>query len=45
LQDFNKFIFNTGFFTPPSSPELIQEDSDDDMKNAEEEGFVVFIEG
>ncbi|KAL6425968.1 hypothetical protein ACFW04_008932 [Cataglyphis niger] len=32
------------FFTPPSSPELIEDDSDDDMENAEE-GPVIFIEG
>ncbi|KMQ97722.1 ankyrin repeat and lem domain-containing protein 2 [Lasius niger] len=32
------------YFTPPSSPELIEDDSDDDMQNAEE-GPVIFIEG
>lgn len=31
------------FFTPPSSPELIQDDVDD-MQNAEE-GPLIFIEG
>ncbi|XP_012219724.1 ankyrin repeat and LEM domain-containing protein 2 [Linepithema humile] len=34
---------NIEFFTPPSSPEL-QNDSDDDMQNAEE-GLTTFIEG
>ncbi|XP_071645342.1 ankyrin repeat and LEM domain-containing protein 2 [Temnothorax longispinosus] len=33
------------FFTPPSSPELIQDDFDDDMQIAEEGGPQIFIEG
>ncbi|KYN01665.1 PREDICTED: ankyrin repeat and LEM domain-containing protein 2 [Cyphomyrmex costatus] len=32
------------FFTPPSSPEPVQDDSDDDMLDAEE-GSLIFIEG
>jgi len=32
------------YVTPPSSPELPQNDSDDDMQNAEE-GSTTFIEG
>ncbi|KAG5321554.1 ANKL2 protein, partial [Acromyrmex heyeri] len=32
------------FFTPPSSPELVQDDFDDDMQDAEE-GPLIFIEG
>ncbi|XP_029174873.1 ankyrin repeat and LEM domain-containing protein 2-like [Nylanderia fulva] len=32
------------YFTPPSSPELIEDDSDVDMQNAEE-GSIIFIEG
>ncbi|XP_072746594.1 ankyrin repeat and LEM domain-containing protein 2 isoform X2 [Anoplolepis gracilipes] len=35
---------NLDFFTPPSSPEPTEDDSDDDMQTAEE-GSVIFIEG
>lgn len=32
------------FFTPPSSPKLMVDSSDDEMQNAEE-GFGTFLEG
>lgn len=39
------FVDDSVYLTPPSTPEFVYNDSDDDMENAEEEGPIIFIEG